>query len=598
MGLCHECGYENLEGVDFCESCGAYLGWESTGTAGPRIFLNYRREDTAGRAGRLCHFLAEGIEGHSGFGQDQILMDIEAIEHGDDFGETIRAAVEGSDVFLAVIGEHWLTATDSKGRRRLDDPADFVRVEIEAALERAAKHHDVRVIPVLVEGAEMPSVEELPDGLAGLAHRNAIRLRDERWHYDVGRLLASLKKLEHPLEHAERPLPRERPSSAPEPSQHEVVASPGWMADEASLRFALRQAALAGVVPALVPAATIAERSPSVSEAPSSAPLPAPPARTAGSEASARRPLAIQLLRMGVPLALLLGGVAAAFKWLLGLVVEPVELPTDMVECTVFAPPSAAPGSSILVQAFVHLPEQADDARAIALELDTEAHRRTFRSLDSRVTHFSRLDFELRMPGLEVDDPLASLVWRGRPEAVQFGVGIPQDAPQGTVIGTLEISVNRAPVGHVKFKLGLDPSAGVTPSEPQGDRAHHYTAAFISYASKDRDKVLARVQMLSAVGIRYFQDVLSLEPGDRWSKKLELGIEDCDLFLLFWSNEAKQSEWVRKEVQYALARRGEDDLSPPEIRPVILEFVEPWEELAHLHFNDRLLYFMRPLEAG
>jgi hypothetical protein len=91
--------------------------------------------------------------------------------------------------------------------------------------------------------------------------------------------------------------------------------------------------------------------------------------------------------------------------------------------------------------------------------------------------------------------------------------------------------------------------------------------------------------------------VLSLEPGDRWEKKLELGIDECDLFLLFWSTESKRSEWVRKEVRYALARSGRDELSPPQIRPVILEgppIVEPWEELAHLHFNDRMLYFMRP----
>ena len=131
--------------------------------------------------------------------------------------------------------------------------------------------------------------------------------------------------------------------------------------------------------------------------------------------------------------------------------------------------------------------------------------------------------------------------------------------------------------------------------EPQGEVAGRYKFAFISYASKDRDKVLERVQMLTAVGVRYFQDVLDLEPGDRWSRRLEVGIDECDLFLLFWSGEAKASEWVRQEVDYALQRHGDDDLAPPEIKPVIIEgppVIEPWKELAHLHFNDRALYFM------
>jgi hypothetical protein len=207
----------------------------------------------------------------------------------------------------------------------------------------------------------------------------------------------------------------------------------------------------------------------------------------------------------------------------------------------------------------------------------------------------SRLDFELQMPGLDVDDPVASLVWRRRTESVQFGVRVPPKAPVGTVIGTLAVCLDSAPIGHLKFKLAIEFDSALAPNEPQGDEARRYTVAFISYSSKDRDEVLRRVQLLSSVGIKYFQDVLSLEPGERWEKRIELGIDECDLFLLFWSSEAKRSEWVRKEVRHALARKAESDLSPPEIRPVILEgppIVEPWEELAHLHFNDRLLYFM------
>ena len=104
----------------------------------------------------------------------------------------------------------------------------------------------------------------------------------------------------------------------------------------------------------------------------------------------------------------------------------------DIVQCTVFSPESVAPGSSVLVQVFAHLPEQAYDARAIATELDTDAVRRAFTSLESPVRVGSRLEFELRVPGVEVGDPVAALVWRRRTEVVQFDVGVPSDMSAGT----------------------------------------------------------------------------------------------------------------------------------------------------------------------
>jgi hypothetical protein len=292
-------------------------------------------------------------------------------------------------------------------------------------------------------------------------------------------------------------------------------------------------------------------------------------------------------------------GALVVARWLLGWFVgiAPAAA-SDTVVCTVFAPPAAAPGDRILVQVFAHLPDDAADAAAIAMEMDTEARRRMYQSLWAPVPPGSRLDFELQMPGLMIENEVQSLTWNRRVEPVAFGVEIPPETAIGAVIGTLHVSLNGAPIGCIKFKLEIDGAAkALATSEPQGDHARRYRVAFISYASKDRDEVLERVQMLSAVGVRYFQDVLSLEPGDRWAQRLEAGIDDCDLFLLFWSSSAKQSEWVHREVRYALERQGGSELAPPEIRPVLLlerPIAEPWAELAHLHFNDRLLYFMRP----
>jgi hypothetical protein len=152
----------------------------ASGSTG-RIFISYRRNETAYPAGWLFDRLA------AHFGAAQIFKDVDSIELGDDFVEVITAAVGSCDVLLALIGDQWLTITDADGRRRLDDPDDFVRLEIEAAL---ARH--VRIIPILVDGARMPRPDELPAGLAGLVRRQALELSPSRFEYDTSRLLKVL----------------------------------------------------------------------------------------------------------------------------------------------------------------------------------------------------------------------------------------------------------------------------------------------------------------------------------------------------------------------------------------------------------------------
>jgi TIR domain len=130
---------------------------------------------------------------------------------------------------------------------------------------------------------------------------------------------------------------------------------------------------------------------------------------------------------------------------------------------------------------------------------------------------------------------------------------------------------------------------------PQAEEPVRFRLAFISYASVDRADVIARVQGLQVAGIRYFQDLLSLEPGDRFEWKIERQIDECDLFVLFWSSAAKKSEWVRREVRRALDRQSRDLARLPEIRPIIIgppPPESPWPEVAHLHFNDLLSYVL------
>ena len=138
------------------------------------IFVSYRRNDSQGEAGRLFDDLVQE------FGQDMVFMDVAAIEAGRDFRKAIEECVQQCSVLLCMIGLDWVTCKNSAGASRLSDPNDFVRVEIAHALRR-----DIAMIPVLVRGAQMPRVEQLPEDLQELVFRNAVEIGHARWKSDV-----------------------------------------------------------------------------------------------------------------------------------------------------------------------------------------------------------------------------------------------------------------------------------------------------------------------------------------------------------------------------------------------------------------------------
>ncbi len=274
--------------------------------------------------------------------------------------------------------------------------------------------------------------------------------------------------------------------------------------------------------------------------------------------------------------------------------------PGDRVECSVFAPPTVSPGSVFLIQVFAHISGRPREAMLRATEFDADSVRRAIKTLESSVSRGTKLAFCLTMPGLQVDDPEQSMLWWGTTESVQFGVSVPERCRLGGVVGTVRISQDWIPIGHIKFKVTVAASPPTFEARPPaisavGEAAKRYEKAFVSYASADRTKVLERVQILPMFGVRTFQDVLDLGPGERWEQSLYRHIDESDIVLLFWSKAAKRSKWVRREVRYALDLKHDDASASPEIGPVIIEgppVPRPWKELAFLHFNDRIIYFM------
>ncbi len=150
---------------------------------GRAIFISYRRDDTEGEAGRLFDDLVRS------FGDDSVFMDVSGINPGMDFRKAIDDNVAACGVLLAMIGPTWCAMKNNAGTRRLDDPNDFVRLEIASALAR-----NVAVIPVLVHDAKMPRPEELPDNLKDLAFRNSVEITHARWNSDVQLLTQALTR--------------------------------------------------------------------------------------------------------------------------------------------------------------------------------------------------------------------------------------------------------------------------------------------------------------------------------------------------------------------------------------------------------------------
>lgn len=148
-----------------------------------KIFISYRRGDSSGESGRLNENL-EQI-----FGDENVYFDVEAIGGGINFKKDILRALNSCKVLIAVIGPRWLDIKDDAGKKRLENPDDFIRLEISTALSRG-----IMVIPLLVNGATQPKRSELPDDIKDLAGLNSLEISNKRWNYDLNELVKTLKK--------------------------------------------------------------------------------------------------------------------------------------------------------------------------------------------------------------------------------------------------------------------------------------------------------------------------------------------------------------------------------------------------------------------
>jgi TIR domain len=262
-----------------------------------------------------------------------------------------------------------------------------------------------------------------------------------------------------------------------------------------------------------------------------------------------------------------------------------------VLDCSVFSPPKAPPQSKILIQVALHDPEQFEDAAARAAIIDSSSALRGTTTLELKIPLDARIDIFLEeAAGLEVESPVQSAVWRGRMLTVNFVAVTPRS--EGPLFPKIRLSCNGAVAAELRFKIDVE--HGQTDSiADQPVIVKRYKRVFFSYSSQDRVRVLEVAQSYRALGVEFFQDILSLEPGQRWEQGLYQEIDACDLFLLFWSRSSSSSEWVAKEASYALEQQSRSTNRKPEIIPLILDGPPPPpppEFLKHLHFNDWMRY--------
>jgi hypothetical protein len=263
----------------------------------------------------------------------------------------------------------------------------------------------------------------------------------------------------------------------------------------------------------------------------------------------------------------------------------------DNVHFSVTSPPTICPGIWFPIDVWAHLEEQRSAVIRRAQEATGEAEIRIKSKGPLPVARGTVLSVRLEVRDLIVEDPKDDIHWTGDIGTASFAVVAPKDLKPGPRLGHARIYANGTQIARLHFKVLV----GDRHSESQAleTRQERLKTAFASYSRADQDAVMARVQGMKKVAphLDVFVDILSLRSGQDWKQELMKRIPASDIFFLFWSENARRSEWVDWEWRYALDSRGINFIDPvPLVSP---EIAEPPAELKSLHFNDRYLAFMR-----
>jgi hypothetical protein len=268
-----------------------------------------------------------------------------------------------------------------------------------------------------------------------------------------------------------------------------------------------------------------------------------------------------------------------------------VKEPQD-ADLMVIAPSGSRPRETIIVQVIVHTPDREAEAQSNAAIVGGQVLAKA--PLTIRLKMKDAIHITLDCDSAKIANPVQSAFWNGRFVNLQFIMQLPATESELVLISKLRVFVNSVPAGNVIFRITVSPSVSSLVSSAIHQEGHLYRKYFLSYAKEDRAEVLKVAQTLKFLNVDYFQDILNLDPGERWKRRLFQEIEHRDVFVLFWSHHAKASKFVIKEAEHALRCSKRDPTNPrPEISPYPLVppySVEPPASLREIQFNDPIRY--------
>ncbi|HEY0429565.1 MAG TPA: TIR domain-containing protein [Pyrinomonadaceae bacterium] len=278
------------------------------------------------------------------------------------------------------------------------------------------------------------------------------------------------------------------------------------------------------------------------------------------------------------------------------------DTPQEEVQCTAYAASKVQAGSDFVVQIFAHLAGQIENLTAMAKRVDATAAAPISDQITEKIKRGATLSFRLVIESLGIDKQSDSHIWGGDIIHERFIVSVPENQNASEKWCKIYLVEDSVPVGSLMFKIEIvsaDAQLKETPPQPV-EAFTRFQNPFISYSTKDRPQVLMRVQMLDVEKKNYFMDVLDIERGANWAQTIEENINKCDVFYLFWSENAKNSVEVKEEVLMAFSRQGGIETAPPDIIPIPLGKpppVQPPDELKFLQFNDTFSYLIFAAEA-
>ena len=511
-----------------------------------KIFMSYRRNDSATIAARIYDRLV------AQFGRNAIFKDVDAIAPGSNFLAGINEAIAQSAVALIIIGPHWLDASDDRGRRRLDNPDDIVRLEIAAALSRG-----IPIVPVFVGDASSPSLNDLPPSLRPLVNYSGLPVRyGPDFNRDMKAMLAAIEQLLV----ADRGAQREGPAREARYGSHAggLTAIVAWLLEllVAIKRLLLRPLGSARIVSRRTlssdPATSIRRGETDMTDAVKS---------PAWSDYAPSQP------RSSEPISF--------------TSYYPKEVaPREWVPLLVFATadePSAQEQAHAEAQREVRTWQQAHPEDEIRETPPIPGGRAIARGELLRVVP--------EMEGFRFNPPFMTLAWEERWHKLPFRMIADTARPGHAVNGGVMIFIGPLLLAEVPMSVYVDlPGARSRESTTMASAtAAGFHKIFASYSHADTDVVLAYKAVVETTGDQYLMDVLTLRSGERWDERLPQLIDEADIFQLFWSERASRSTNVQQEWKHALTLNRERFIRPLYWTNTLYQPVP--DELYHLHFS-------------